>query len=199
MSAKLHFRYGTMGSGKSMDLLKVAYNYEETGKKILIASPVIGNRVKANLIGSRIGWARSAMPIYIDTNIRKEVADIVEDTGTKIHCVLIDEAQFLIKEQVIQLTEIVDKLGIPVMAFGLKNDFRNELFEGSYHLLAQAEEVEEIKTICSNCDRSAFMVARFEDGFQVRDGEQIVIDNEENRNKQITYKPVCRKCYNKGS
>jgi thymidine kinase len=85
------------------------------------------------------------------------------------------------------------------MAFGLKNDFRNELFEGSYHLLAQAEEVEEIKTICSNCDRSAFMVARFEDGFQVRDGEQIVIDNEENRNKQITYKPVCRKCYNKGS
>ncbi|OPA73698.1 thymidine kinase [Paenibacillus selenitireducens] len=191
--AQLYFKYGTMNSGKSFEIIKVAHNYEEQGKSVLIFSPAIDTRSGAEQIGSRVGLERPAVPVGDETDIYAYVKNqiAVKAAGhDRIYCVLIDEAQFLKKHHVLQLTRIVDELKIPVMAFGLKNDFRNEIFEGSYYLLAQADKLEEIKTICWYCDRKATMVIRFRDGQPMNQGDQIQIGGNED------YKPVCRRCYN---
>lgn len=190
--AQLYYKYGTMNSGKSFEIIKVAHNYEEQGKSVLIFSPSISGRGTQELIGSRTGFERAAIPVDNDTNLYDSVKNhSALPSADKIYCVLIDEAQFLKKHHIEQLTRVVDELNIPVMAFGLKNDFQNELFEGSYHLLVQADKIEEIKTICWYCDRKATMVIRFRDGQPVNAGEQIQIGGNED------YKPVCRRCYNK--
>ncbi|WP_182300349.1 thymidine kinase [Cohnella cholangitidis] len=189
--AQLYYKYGTMNSGKSFEIIKVAHNYEEQGKPVLIFSPSIDTRGGADQVGSRVGLSRKAIPVDMNTNIYESVQ--IHQAATKnkrIYCVLIDEAQFLSKTQVLELAQIVDDLGIPVMAFGLKNDFQNKLFEGSYNLLIQADKIEEIKTICWHCDRKATMVIRYRDGVPVNEGEQIQIGGNED------YKPVCRRCYN---
>ncbi len=188
--AQLYYKYGTMNSGKSFEIIKVAHNYEEQNKPVLIFSPSIDTRSGAGEIGSRVGFNRTAIPVDANTNLYEEVKGKLMHHHERIYCVLIDEAQFLLKAQVLQLTRIVDELGIPVMAFGLKNDFQNQLFEGSYYLLVQADKIEEIKTICWYCDRKATMVIRFRDGVPVNEGEQIQIGGNED------YKPVCRRCYN---
>lgn len=191
--AQLYFKYGTMNSGKSFEIIKVAHNYEEQGKSVLIFSPAIDTRSGAEQIGSRVGLERPAVPVSDETNMYEYVQEQIADKAAgheRIYCVLIDEAQFLKKHHVLQLTRIVDELNIPVMAFGLKNDFRNELFEGSYYLLAQADKLEEIKTICWYCDRKATMVIRFREGKPIKQGDQIQIGGNED------YKPVCRRCYN---
>lgn len=185
--AQLYYKYGTMNSGKSFEIIKVAHNYEEQDKPVMIFSPVIDNRSGSDFIGSRVGFRRPAISVDVQTNIFEVVKDrLVED---RIYCVLVDEAQFLSKMHVLQLAQIVDELGVPVMAFGLKNDFQNKLFEGSYNLLVYADKIEEIKTICWYCDRKATMVIRFRDGVPVNEGEQILIGGNED------YKPVCRRCY----
>ncbi|WP_027092375.1 thymidine kinase [Cohnella thermotolerans] len=186
--AQLYFKYGTMNSGKSFEIIKVAHNYEEQGKPVVIFSPAIDTREGADTIGSRVGMTRKAIPVDEHTDMF-EIVKKVHGQPQKIYCVLVDEAQFLNKEHVLQLTRIVDELDIPVMAFGLKNDFRNNLFEGSYNLLVYADKIEEVKTICWYCDRKATMVVRFKDGVPVNEGEQIQIGGNED------YKPVCRKCY----
>jgi thymidine kinase len=189
--AQLFFKYGTMNSGKSFEIIKVAHNYEEQGKQVLIFSPVIDHRAGKDRIGSRVGFTRSALPVDDNTNLYEQVRSAQPDKTVKqIYCVLIDEAQFLKKHHVLELTKVVDELNVPVMAFGLKNDFQNELFEGSYYLLAYADKIEELKTICWYCDRKATMVIRYRDGQPVNQGEQIQIGGNED------YKPVCRKCYN---
>jgi thymidine kinase len=189
--AQLYFKYGTMNSGKSFEIIKVAHNYEEQGKPVIIFSPSIDTRGGSNQVGSRAGMSRTATPVNSDTNLFEFVKAIQPNpTPKKIYCILIDEAQFLTKNQVLELALIVDELGIPVMAFGLKNDFQNQLFEGSYNLLIQADKIEEIKTICWHCDRKATMVVRLRDGIPVNEGEQILIGGNED------YKPVCRRCYN---
>jgi thymidine kinase len=189
--AQLYYKYGTMNSGKSFEIIKVAHNYEEQGKPVLIYSPSIDTRGGADQVGSRVGMSRPAIPVDDETNLFESVKAMQPLMAPKrIYCVLIDEAQFLKKHHVIELTKIVDELGIPVMAFGLKNDFQNQLFEGSYNLLVQADKIEEIKTICWNCDRKATMVIRFRDGVPVNEGNQIQIGGNE------TYRPVCRRCYN---
>lgn len=189
--AHLYFKYGTMNSGKSFEIIKVAYNYEEQGKTVLIYSPSISARGEADRVGSRVGFQRDAIPVYEGTNLFESVRAFVDSsTHAEIYCVLIDEAQFLKKHHIIELTQVVDELNIPVMAFGLKNDFQNELFEGSYNLLVQADKIEEIKTICWYCDRKATMVIRFNNGQPMNAGEQIQIGGNED------YKPVCRRCYN---
>lgn len=189
--AQLYFKYGTMNSGKSFEIIKVAHNYEEQGKPVIIFSPSIDTRGGSEQVGSRVGMSRPAIPVHDKSNLFEIVKAYQPDKQTKkIHCVLIDEAQFLTKSQVLELAQIVDDLGIPVMAFGLKNDFQNQLFEGSYNLLIQADKIEEIKTICWYCDRKATMVIRFRDGVPVNQGEQIQIGGNED------YKPVCRRCYN---
>ena len=183
--AQLFFKYGAMNSGKSIDILKVAHNYEEQGKPVVLMTSGVDARSGRGIIASRIGLERKVKPIMDDTNIY----DYVNKMDRKIYCVLIDEAQFLKKEHVLQLIKIVDELNIPVMAFGLKNDFRNELFEGSKYLLIYADKIEEMKTICWFCPHKATMNLRIHNGKPVYEGEQVQIGGNE------SYYPVCRKHY----
>lgn len=183
--AQLYYRYGTMNSGKSIEILKVAYNYEEQGKPVVIMTSALDTREKIGYIASRIGIKREAYPISADTDIFGYIANLSE----KPYCVLIDECQFLTRSNVYDLARVVDELNIPVMAFGLKNDFRNELFEGSKYLLLLADKIDEIKTICHYCKKKATMVLRMENGQPVYDGDQIQIGGNE------SYTSVCRKHY----
>ncbi|MBM7642020.1 thymidine kinase [Streptococcus loxodontisalivarius] len=183
--AQLYYRYGTMNSGKSIEILKVAYNYEEQGKPVLLMTSALDNRDQVGYISSRIGMRREAFPIADETDIFGYVNGLAE----KPYCVLVDEAQFLTRANVYDLARVVDELGIPVMAFGLKNDFRNELFEGSKYLLLLADKIDEIKTICQYCAKKATMVLRVKDGKPVYDGEQIQIGGHE------SYISVCRNHY----
>ena len=187
--AQLYYRYSTMNAGKSIELIKVAYNYEERGKHVLTLVPAIDNRYGTGLITSRIGIQREAMIVSDDTNILELY--MRENEKQKIDCILIDECQFLKKHHIQELVEIVDSCEVPVLAYGLKNDFRNELFEGSYYLLIYADKIEEIKTICW-CGRKATMVARVVDGRIVKQGEQIVVGGND------MYISLCRKHYNDG-
>ena len=176
-----------MNSGKSIDILKVAHNYEEQGKPVELLTSGVDNRAGRGVIASRIGLKRRVTPVMKDTNVYELVKNVLADH--KIYCVLIDEAQFLTKEHVLQLTKIVDELGIPVMTFGLKNDFRNELFEGSKYLLIYADKIEEMKTICWFCPHKATMNLRIHNGKPVYEGDQVQIGGNE------SYYPVCRKHY----
>lgn len=183
--AQLFFRYGAMNSGKSIEILKVAHNYEEQHKKVLICTSGLDDREGVGYIASRVGLKRTAVPIFAETDI----LSLVQAGNQDIACLLVDEAQFLQKHHVLELTKIVDQLNIPVMTFGLKNDFRNELFEGSKYLLLYADKIEEMKTICWFCNKKAVMNLRFNDGQPVYAGEQILIGGNEQ------YYPVCRKHY----
>ncbi len=183
--AQLFFKYGAMNSGKSIDVLKVAHNYEEQGKPVVLLTSGVDTRSGRGTIASRIGLERKVYPVMKDT----DVYEYVKNVDHRIYCVLIDEAQFLSKEHVLQLTRIVDELNIPVMTFGLKNDFRNELFEGSKYLLIYADKIEEMKTICWFCPHKATMNLRMLDGHPVYEGEQVQIGGNE------SYYPVCRKHY----
>lgn len=185
--AQLYYKYGTMNSGKSFEIIKVAHNYEEQGKPVVIFTPAIDTRSGTDQVGSRVGMTRPAVSVDDETDLYEKVKEQL--AAERIYCVLVDEAQFLKERHVIQLTRIVDELGVPVMAFGLKNDFQNRLFEGSYYLLVYADKIEEVKTICWYCDRKATMVVRYKDGAPVREGDQIQIGGNDD------YKPVCRKCY----
>ncbi|MDD3169744.1 MAG: thymidine kinase [Eubacteriales bacterium] len=187
--AQLYYRYSTMNAGKSIELIKVAYNYEERGKRVLVLTPSVDDRFGVGVIASRIGVTREAVAINEDTNILELF--LKDNKKSPIDCVLVDECQFLKKHHVQELVEIVDSCDVPVLAYGLKNDFKNELFEGSYHMLVYADKIEEIKTICW-CGRKATMVARIVDGKFVKTGEQIVVGGND------MYISLCRKHYNDG-
>lgn len=187
--AQLYYRYSTMNAGKSIELIKVAYNYEERGKRVLVLTPGVDDRFGVGVIASRIGVTRDATPVYDDTNVLELF--MKENKKTPIDCVLVDECQFMKKHHVQELVEIVDSCDVPVLAYGLKNDFKNDLFEGSYHMLVYADKIEEIKTICW-CGRKATMVARLVDGRFVKTGEQIVVGGND------MYISLCRKHYNDG-
>ncbi len=168
---------------KAIEILKVAYNYEEQGKPVVLLTSRLDDRDEVGYISSRIGMRRKAYPIGNDTDI----FDYIDDISPRPYCVLIDEAQFLTRANVYDLARIVDELDIPVMAFGLKNDFQNNLFEGSKYLLLLSDKIEEIKTICHYCSRKATMVLRMEDGEPVYEGVQVQIGGHE------SYISVCRK------
>ena len=187
--AQLYYRYSTMNAGKSIELIKVAYNYEERGKNVMTLIPSQDCRYGTGIITSRIGIQREAMVVNENTNILDMY--IKEENKRKIDCVLIDECQFLNKHHIQELVEIVDSFDVPVLAYGLKNDFRNELFEGSYYMLVYADKIEEIKTICW-CGKKATMVARVVEGKFVKQGEQIVMGGND------MYVSLCRKHYNDG-
>ncbi|AEI45879.1 Tdk [Paenibacillus mucilaginosus KNP414] len=174
-----------MNSGKSIEVLRVAHNYEEQGKKVLLFTPAVDDREGVGVVASRIGMRKDG--IIIDEHLDM-VAMAAQE---RPNCILIDEAQFLTKAQVEQLTEITDTLGIPVITYGLRGDFLGQLFEGSMHLFALADKIEEIKTVCWYCDRKATMNMRCKDGVPVFTGEQIQIGGNE------SYIPVCRKCYSR--
>ena len=151
--AQLFFKYGAMNSGKTIEILKVAHNYEEQNKPVVLMTSGLDTREGVGNISSRIGLSRPAVPIFSETNI----FEFIKSLDYKPYCVLIDESQFLSKEHVLQLAQVVDDLDVPVMAFGLKNDFRNEMFEGSKYLLLYADKLEELKTICWFCHKKATM------------------------------------------
>jgi thymidine kinase len=178
-----------MNAGKSIELIKVAYNYEERGKRVLVLTPSVDDRYGVGVIASRIGVTREAIAVNDETNILELF--MKENKKSPIDCVLVDECQFLKKHHVQELVEIVDSCDTPVLAYGLKNDFKNELFEGSYYMLVYADKIEEIKTICW-CGRKATMVARIVDGKFVKTGEQIVVGGND------MYISLCRKHYNDG-
>ena len=187
--AKLYFNYSSMNAGKSTALLQANHNYHERGMKTKMFTYLGDNRYEKTKIVSRIG-------ISADANAFSETTDLfqnlIEDEEQKrIKCVLIDEAQFLKKEQVAQLGRIVDELDIAVLAFGIRTDFQGELFEGSKYLLAWADNLKEIKTVCW-CGRKATMVVRLDsEGKILSEGQQFEIGGNEK------YVPLCRAHFNK--
>jgi len=187
--AQLYYRYSTMNAGKSIEVIKIAHNYEERGKNVLTLLPAVDNRYGVGVITSRIGVQREATVVEESTNILELF--MAKNAEEPIDCVLVDECQFLKKHHVMELVEIVDSCNVPVLAYGLKNDFRNELFEGSYYMLIYADKIEEVKTICW-CGRKATMVARVQDGKIVRQGQHIMIGGNN------MYVSLCRKHYNDG-
>ena len=175
--AKLYFYYSAMNAGKTTVLLQSAHNYRERGMHPLLFTPRLDNRHGVGVIRSRIGLESPAVAFGAEDNLLEHVQRLLPEQN--VHCVLVDEAQFLTRDQVFQLTEIVDRLGIPVLCFGLRTDFQGELFEGSRYLLAWGDQLEELKTIC-HTGRKATMVVRVdEQGYALREGSQVEIGGNE--------------------
>lgn len=190
MNSKLFFRYATMNSAKSAELLMKAYNFEERGLKILCIKPSIDDREGKNVIKSRVGIERECKMVKPTDNIYDVVKKLLENGG-KMDWILADESQFFKKEQIDQLGDIVDELDINVICYGLRADFRTELFEGSKRLFEIADSIEEMKSSCS-CGRKSIINARIdENGNVVTNGEQIEIGGNDR------YVSLCRKCYKK--
>ena len=173
--AKLHFYYSAMNAGKTTTLLQSSYNYREKGMNTILFTPAIDDRYAVGTITSRIGLSSKAHPFDQKFNFYEFLVEKLNDPSFKVHCVLIDEAQFLTRVQVNQLTDITVHLNIPVLTYGLRSDFLGEPFEGSKYLLTIAEDIKEIKTIC-HCGRKATMNARIDgSGQMVTQGNQIEI------------------------
>ena len=176
--AKLYFYYSAMNAGKTTTLLQSAYNYHERGMRTLILTPALDNRFGEGVVASRIGLKANARRFGGEESLLALVEADVAAHGT-LDCVFVDEAQFLTRAQAWQLTDVVDNLRIPVLAYGLRTDFRGELFEGSRYLLAWADELQEIKTIC-HTGRKATMVVRVDErGRAVTEGPQVEIGGNE--------------------
>lgn len=183
--AKLYYYYSAMNAGKSTTLLQSAYNYQERGMNTLLLTAALDDRYTQGNITSRIGIAAEAELFNAST----ELYNLIERNHHQaaIGCVLVDEAQFLTKEQVYQLSEVVDHLDIPVLAFGIRTDFLGELFPGSQALLAWSDKLIELKTIC-HCGSKATMVIRVDgEGHAIKEGTQIEIGGNDR------YISVCRK------
>lgn len=176
--AKLYFYYSAMNAGKTTTLLQSAYNYRERGMRPLIMTPQIDTRRKDAMVASRIGLSAEALRFDSEQDLSARVrADIVSHGA--LHCVLVDEAQFLTRAQVWQLGDVVDALRIPVLCYGLRTDFRGDLFEGSKYLLAWADELTEIKTICHSGKKATMVLRVDEQGRALRDGPQVQIGGNE--------------------
>lgn len=186
---KLYFRYGTMGSAKTAMLLTTAYNLEERGLGYICMKPVVDTREGRNVIHSRIGIERECRWILADTNLYVMVRNIFEETQNVPGWILVDEAQFLTADQVDQLSQVVDDYGCNVVCYGLRTDFRTQLFEGSRRLFEIADSIEEVKSTCT-CGRKTIVNARIDSHGQIMtEGEQVEIGGNER------YMSVCRKCW----
>jgi thymidine kinase len=187
--AKLHFFYSTMNAGKSTSMLQTNHNYIETGLETMIFIPKETESSSNSKVVSRIGLEAHAISANKNLNFLKYIK---KNKTSKLSCILIDEAQFLSKDQVRQLCEVADKFNLPVLCYGIRTDFRGELFEGSSTLLALADNLIELKTICSLCARKATMVVRLDSkGNALKKGSQIKIGGND------IYKVVCRKHFRK--
>lgn len=182
--AKLYFRYGVMGSSKTANALMVRYNYEERGQDALLVKPAIDQRDGARFVASRAGLSHDC--IYF--------SDLMEMTPRELKpyaCIIVDEAQFLTRDEVRYLTDLVDDWNIPVICYGLRTDFKGDLFPSSAELLASADIIEEVKTICW-CGRKAICNARVVDGKVIKEGDQILLGG------SSQYVSLCRKHYHSG-
>ena len=185
--AKLYFYYASMNAGKSTTLLQADFNYRERGMQTMLYTAAIDDRVERGIIASRIGLEAAGNLYDAATDIRAAVEE--ELKKRPLHCILIDEAQFLTRAQVVQLASICDDLGIPVLAYGLRTDFQANLFEGSVHLLALADSLVELKAVC-DCGRKATMNLRVDaDGRAVKQGAQTEIGGNDR------YVSLCRRHY----
>ncbi|WP_440056797.1 thymidine kinase (plasmid) [Pseudoalteromonas sp. T1lg65] len=185
--AQLYFYYSAMNAGKSTTLLQSAFNYRERGMQPLILTAAIDDRAGVGKVASRIGLEAEAQ-VYEN---KTDIVELVLQThkAKKVDCILVDECQFLTKQQVAQLTDIVDEYHIPVLCYGLRTDFRGELFEGAQYLLAWADKLIELKTIC-HCGRKANRVLRTDEhGRAIADGDQVVIGGNDR------YVSLCRSHY----
>lgn len=181
--AKLYFRYGTVGSAKTLNLLAVAHSYEQQGKRVLVIKPALDNRFGEIAVKSRAGLERNA-----DLLVERD-SEIDPAKFTSVHCVLVDEAQFLSSSLIEQLRRCAIELDIPVICYGLRQDFRTELFEGAKRLFELADEISEIKTTCYFCNRRALFNLKLRDGQPTLDGPSIELGAEER------YLPACAACY----
>lgn len=187
--ASLYFKYAAMNSGKSTQLLQAHYNYVERGMNPIAMTAGIDNRAGHGKISSRLGINSEARTFTASTDIYADIAAL--HAQKPVSALLVDESQFMTRAQVEQCARIVDDLGIPVMCYGLKTDFRGRLFEGSEALVCLADNIEEIKAICW-CGKKALMTARIVDGQMARDGEQVAIGGNE------LYTSLCRKHFMRG-
>ena len=176
--AKLYFYYSAMNAGKTTTLLQSAHNYRERGMRVAILTPRLDHREGSGTVASRIGLRADGTAFGRDDDLERMVRNSVDNNGP-LHCVLVDEAQFLSKSQVWQLTEVVDALRIPVLCYGLRTDFRGELFEGSQYLLAWADEIQEIKTICHTGSKATMTVRVDAGGRAMQAGPQVEIGGNE--------------------
>ncbi len=172
--AKLYFYYSAMNAGKTTTLLQSAHNYRERGMRVAILAPALYRSQDDSLVTSRIGLKAEGTAFAQDDDLQKRVLEDIAAHGP-LHCVLVDEAQFLTRAQVWQLSEVVDAIGIPVLCYGLRTDFRGELFEGSQYLLAWADEIAEIKTICHSGKKAIMNVRIDAQGRALREGPQVEI------------------------
>ena len=183
--AQLYFKYGAMGSSKTANALMARFNYEERGQQCLLVKPRIDQRDGERLVVSRIGLKHDC--IYFDELQQLSVMELQQNA-----CIIVDEAQFLSREEVRWLARLVDELDIPVMCYGLRSDFKGDLFPGSYELLVMADKIEEVKTICW-CGKKATFNARFDEGGKVlKEGEQVVLGAND------TYIGLCRRHWMRG-
>lgn len=186
--ASLYFYYSSMDSGKSTYLLQSAHNYQSAGKRVLLLAPVVDDRFGKGKITSRIGLQSDAVAIGSTDDLMLQVSR--EHKEERISCVMVDEAQFLTREQVWQLSDVVDTLGIPVLCFGLRTDAFGQVFAGSEVLLGIADELSELKSICKRCEKKANMQLRLDgDGLPVKSGSQVQVGGNDR------YLSVCRKHY----
>ncbi len=191
--AKLYFRYGAMNSGKSTALLQAAYNYEERGQQVLLAKPQIDTKGAAMIV-SRLGVSRPVDFVLASSDdalavFEEHRAGVIERTGLDVSCLLIDEAQFLSETQADDILRIAIQEGVPVLAYGIRTDFRTVAFPGSRRLLEIAHSLEELKTIC-RCGRKAVFNARKVGDDFVFDGDQVAIDGAD-----VSYESLCGSCY----
>lgn len=181
--AKLYFRYGAMGSAKTLNLLAVRHNYELQGKRVVLIKPRTDDRFGAQLVRSRAGLSHEADRLVDEDTV------LEADFFRGLHCVLVDESQFLSPAMVERLREATLRFDVPVIAYGLRTDFQTRLFPGSQRLLELADAIEEIKTTCMFCNRKAvFNLRHGADGRAVRSGPQVLLGD-------TTYSPVCHGCY----
>ncbi len=183
--AKLYFYYSSMNAGKSTALLQSSYNYKERGMNTLVLAPRLDDRYGAGKVTSRIGIETDATAFERPDDLYTLIEN--QNSEKRLHCILIDEAQFLTRDQVFQLSDVTDKLNIPVLAYGLRTDFQGEPFEGSKYLLAWSDNLKELKAIC-HCGSKATMVLRLDgDGNAVTEGSQVEIGGNDR------YISTCRK------
>ncbi|MGE5196408.1 MAG: thymidine kinase [Anaerolineae bacterium] len=181
--AKLYFRYGTVGSAKTLNLLAVAHNYREQGKRILLIKPELDKRFGASEIKSRAGIGMKA-DILVGP-----LTELLKNDFNEVSCILVDEVQFLKKQQIEDLRLITLQENIPVICYGLRTDFRTKLFEGSLRLMELADSIEEVKATCHFCNRKSIMNLKHVQGKPTLEGPSIELGSEEK------YFPACFKCY----
>jgi thymidine kinase len=185
--SKLYFRFGAMNSGKSTVLLQVAYNYEERGQKVLLTKPSVDT--KGEGIVSRLGVTRNVdFFLTPGLDVKQRLQEHIDEHGP-VDCLIVDEAQFMERQQVNDLFVIATTMNIPVIAYGIRNDFQTNAFPGSMRLLEIAHSLEELKTIC-RCGRKAIFNGRKINGVFVKEGSQVAIDGQ-----QAEYESLCGKCY----